>query len=137
MQKCNGVSFGSYSLFIIKHRQQQLWQQKKQNFWMMEIKRIKKKVTFTKNVWEKIKQTKSEIQEVWVVRPLIIMLKVNFSAVGTVLGLSLVSGRRGMWAPWLSLLTLWINLLYRHCTASCHEEGATYLPAKMPKYQDY
>ena len=43
MQKCSSVSFGSYSLFIIKHRQQQLCQQKKQNFRMMEIKRIKKK----------------------------------------------------------------------------------------------
>ena len=61
MQECNGVSFGSYSLFIIKDRQQQLWQQKKQNFRMMEIKRIKKKkVTFTKNVWEKIKHIKNQ-----------------------------------------------------------------------------
>ena len=60
-----------------------------------------------------------------------------------VLALFLSRVGKGTWAPcatsgwWLSLLTLWINLLYLRCTASCHEEGATYLPAKMPRYQDH
>ena len=52
----------------------------------------KNKALFTKTVRKKkIKQTKkkSKIQEVWVVRPLDIMLKVNFSAVGSVFGLTL------------------------------------------------